>query len=128
QFSGGRRQVGGVAAGRTAGHPVRDELLLLVAQARVVGELAVLRVGVPGRHALLADHLGDRLRPARRLLVAGQRERRDLAGPVADETVLLEDGGDVPAVGDRTLRRRAADAVDAAAGHRRLGLADGFAG
>ena len=54
----------------------------------------------------------DVVGPVDRLLVGHQRERPDLAGPVARLAVLLQDRQHVPVVGDR--RRRPCDRVAAA--------------
>jgi hypothetical protein len=81
-------------------------------QAPVVGEVAVARVGVPGRHPAILDRLTDRPGPPPRLGEGQERERGDLAGAVARLALLLQDRRDVGGEGDRadrdrTLARRA---------------------
>ena len=72
---------------------------MLGSQAPVVGEVAVPGVGVPGGHPAVLDDLGDRAGPAAGVVVAQQRERRRLAGPVARLALGLDDRGDVGGVG-----------------------------
>ena len=59
----------------------------------------------------LVDHLG----PADDFVVAGQRERPDLAGPMARHAAVLEDAGDLLRVGDVAVGLRRQDAADVAA-------------
>ena len=100
-----RRQVGGVALGRALIDPGHDGGDLLLAQVLVAFNGP--RVGVRRARAACRGRppLGDRLRPRARLLVAAQRHRPDVAGPVAGLAALLEDRRDVARVGDAALRR-----------------------
>ncbi len=75
-----------------------------LAQAAVVGEVAVSRIGEPGRH-LAAQHRGpDRLRPGPRALISQQRHRADLARTMAGLAVLLQDRQDILIKGDAQVR------------------------
>src|SRR5205814_1183287 len=120
-----RRRLAGVALGAAAGHPRQQGGAVLLAQAAVVGPFAVPGVGVPGRHAVVADDLLDHVGPGQGVLEGQQRHWADLAGPVALLAVLLDHGGDVLAVGDDAVAGRLADAGDEAAGRRRPRHADG---
>src|SRR5262249_54199427 len=75
-------------------------------EAAVVGETAMAGVGVPGRHALFADGLADGLRPGRGIAVSHQFEGTNLSRPVARLAIVLEDAGDLLAVGDGLPFRR----------------------
>jgi hypothetical protein len=119
----GRGQIFGIAFGRAAFDPLVNLIFLLVAQAAVVGEVADFRVGVPGRHALLADDLGDGVGPAVGVVVVVQRERGDFTFAVAFDAVVLQDAGDVFGVGDLAIVPGRADAADETTG----GLGDGLA-
>ena len=121
-------QIGRIALRRAVGHPALDQLLLLVGEPSVVGELAVLRIGVPRRHALVAHDLVDHLRPADRFLVGGQRERGDLAAAVTFDAALLEDAGDLLRVRDLGVGLGLADTADQAADRVRAQAGDRLAG
>ena len=69
----------------------------------IVGELAVRRVGEPGRHLPALDLGLHRSRPRPRVTEGDERHRRHLTGPMARLTVLLEDWEDVLAEGDRVV-------------------------
>ena len=125
---GGGGSVGQVAVRGAVVDPGADQLLLLGRQPAVVGEVAVLRVGVPRRHPPVLDHLGDHVGPAGRLLVLGQRERPDLAGPMALDAAAVEDRGDVLGERDRAVRGRLLRPADQAAGDVGRRLADRLAG
>src|SRR5262249_6028722 len=88
-------QIGFVAFGRAGLDPAADEQLVAVAQARVVDEMAIFRIRVPGRHALLIDNFADHFGPTHDLVVAGERERGNLARPMALHAVVLQDAGDL---------------------------------
>ena len=93
--------------GGPAVRPRDDGLDLLVAQARVVRELAEARVGEPRRHLARLDLRLDRARPRPRVPVRHQRHRRHLVRPVAACAVVEQDGADVLVVGRNVLGRRA---------------------
>ena len=120
---GRRGQVLEVAFGRAIGDPLADRGLVLVAQPRVIEEVAVVRVGVPGGHPLRLDDFFDHRGPAGDLLVAGQGERRDLPLAVAEHAIGVHDAGDLPGVGDVAVGHRLQVAANQTAG--RLGLARG---
>ena len=86
-----RRRVLLVAGRGARVGPRAQQLDLRRAQAALVGEVAVGRVGEPRRHLLRRDGGLDCLGPRPRLLVGEQRHRRHLAGPVARLAVGLED-------------------------------------
>src|SRR5262249_14117586 len=49
-----------VAARSAVGHPIANLLFLLIAQPRVVHELAEARIGGPGGHSAVVDDFADR--------------------------------------------------------------------
>ena len=104
--SGGLRRQREVAGRRAGGHPVVQGLDLGVGEARILDELAVLRVGEPRRHGALGRDLADRLRPGAGLVVGQERHRRGLPGPMAARAVLVEDGRYVVGPGHRRGVRR----------------------
>src|SRR5205814_376849 len=63
--------------------------------------MAEARVGIPGRHTLLAHDFAERVSPAGSVLVRQKRHRPNLARPVAFLAVLLHDTGHLPGVRDR---------------------------
>ncbi len=91
---------------RAAFDPRHHGVDLLLRQRTIVGELAVVRIGAPGRHLPLHDRGADRLRPRAHFVVGEERHRSDLAGPMAALTALLEDGRHVLVVRDLDRRRR----------------------
>ncbi len=92
-------QVGRISLGRTVGHPATDELHVAVAQRGVVFKVAILLVGVPGRHAPLAHNFFDHRGPAGHVVVAGEGERRDLPFAMAEHAVGVHDPRDLVRVG-----------------------------
>ena len=68
-------------------------------QAAVVGEMAKARVGVPRGHPVIGDDLGDRRRPPVGLLVGQERERRNLALPMARRAAGMKDRRDMLGIG-----------------------------
>ena len=81
--------------GRAVVRPALDDGLLLIAQAALVGELAVGLVGMPRRHDAGDDLVADLLRVRPRAVVREERHRRDLARPVTAGAVLVKDRRDV---------------------------------
>src|SRR5271165_4699584 len=67
--------------------------------------MADLRIGEPGRH--LAQHRGflDGLGPRTRAVVAKERHRTRLAGPMARLAILLQDWQDILVECDRSRRQ-----------------------
>ena len=98
-----RRQVFGIALGRSGVDPGGEGIDFLRLQGIVVGELAVVRIGEPGRHFAREHGLFDGLGPGAGLLVGEQGKRRGLTGTVADLAAVLQDGRDVLREG-RALR------------------------
>ena len=76
---GAAGSIPGIAFGRAGFDPVGDRLFLLGTETDVVGEMAILGIGVPGGHAALAHDLVDRVGPADRFLIRGERERADFS-------------------------------------------------
>ena len=97
---GRRRQLGGISFGTAGIDPRVNEVLLVVGKHVLVGELAVGRVGVPGRHPLFADDFGNHLAPAGDFVVFRHGERADLAGPMAVDAPLVQQARNLVRVGD----------------------------
>ena len=91
-----RRRVFRVAFFRAAIRPGHQRIDLLLAQRAIVGEMAVLRVGEPGRHLLRQDVFLYGFGPRARVFVRHQRERSDLARAMALLTMLLDDFLHIP--------------------------------
>ena len=85
----------GVAFGRAVVGPRGDHFDLFGAQAPVIGEVAILRIGEPGRHFLRDHGRLERLGPGTRFRVSQQRHRRDFTRAMAFLAVLLQDRQDV---------------------------------
>ncbi len=100
---GRRRQLGGISFGTPGIDPRVNEVLLVVGKHVLVGELAVGRVGVPGRHPLFADDFGNHLAPAGDLVVFRHGERTDLAGPMAVDAPLIQQARNLVRIGDRRI-------------------------
>ena len=96
-------------------------------QAAVVGELAVLRVGVPRRHALLGHDFLDGLGPGAGVIVSQQRHRANLTGAVTLLAMLLQNAADVPGIGDGSFLPGWSHAIDDTARHRGSGNCDRLA-
>ena len=90
----------GVAQRRALIDPGQERGALLGRQAAVVDEMAIARIGVPGGHPALVDHLADHRRMLSGIVIGQERERPDLAGPVAGLALVLDDRGDVRGVRD----------------------------
>jgi hypothetical protein len=99
-----------IALLRPAVDPCRDRIDRRLRQRAVVRELPDGRIGPPRRHAARRDHLPHLRRPADRIVVALEGERRAAAGAVADLAVPLEQRLDRLVEGDRGrgVRRRVA--------------------
>ena len=113
------RQLRPVPFGAAVVDPLGNHLLLGIRHAGVVGEFAILRIGIPGRHPLVVDDFPHVLRPGRDFVVIGQSKGSDLAGAMALHASRLHDPGDLVRVGNVSLFRPAAHAGDAAADCRR---------
>ena len=99
-----RRQFFQIALRRTGCHPGVDQPLLVVRQPAVVGKMAVLRIGVPRRHAALIDDFGDHFGPGGRVLIAGERERGDVARVMAFDAAFVEEPRDLVGIRDVGVR------------------------
>ena len=91
---GGFRSLG-IAFGRAAGSPSLDGRLLRRRQLSLVRERPGRRIRVPRRHHAVGDLLADRARPRAHFLIADERHRRDLAGPMAGDAVRVQNRRDV---------------------------------
>ena len=87
-----RRQVFGIALGRSGVDPGGEGTDFLRLEGIVVGELAVVRIGEPGRHFAREHRFFDGLGPGAGLLVGEQGKRRGFAGTVTDLAAVLQDG------------------------------------
>ena len=91
------------AAGRSASSPFAAPLsahrtIVSMSCCERLRSLAIFMLAGPGapRRHLAGHHLVlDRARPGPHVLVGDERHRRDLAGPMADDAVLVEDRRDV---------------------------------
>src|SRR5262249_54632789 len=113
---------------RSALDPFLDEALLFVGQARVVGELAVGGIGVPGRPAIGAADFPNRVRPGSRILIIGQGEGSRLIGPVTGLTKLFGHRCYLFTVCDLSLVLEFPNSAYQTAGRYRYGAADGLSG
>ena len=68
------RQILVVALASTGVDPRQERVALVLGQAAVVGELAIARIGVPGRHPLLEHRLADPAGPLLGVFIGQQRE------------------------------------------------------
>jgi hypothetical protein len=89
------RQIGAIAFWRTAVDPRGDRGNLGIGQARIVGELADVRVGAPRRHLSRHNLLLDGARPRPGIIVGNERHRRDRAGTMALDAAVVQNRGDV---------------------------------
>ncbi len=88
-LGGGERL--GIAQGAPLVDPGEERGPLARGQAPVVLEVPVAWVGVPGGHPAVVHHLADGRGVAAGVVVGPQRERADLARPVARLALLLDD-------------------------------------
>ena len=109
-----RQRIIALATRRARLDPVDHRADLVGRKPAIVLELADRRIRMPGRHRLGADRLADHRREHLHLIVVRHRKRRDAAGLVTDNALLLEDRRHVLRVGNlRMLRAPAAvDEVD----------------
>src|SRR5581483_4530652 len=90
-----RRQVFGISFDRSLLDPVGDALDLSICQPTLIGELQLLWLGQPGRHAARPRHLGDLPRMFFDIGVRQQGKGRSLARPVARRARMKNDWRDV---------------------------------
>ena len=100
------RQVARVSLRCSRDHPARDGRDLAVGEPADVLVGDRLGRGQPGRHVSAPGDFGDQLRALPHLFVAAQLERRAFAVAMTDETVAVEDGGDVAGERDRPVASR----------------------
>ena len=55
-----------------------------------IDKLAVLRIGIPGRHAMLVDGFQHHIRPPDDFVIIRQRKRANLSRPMALDTMHLK--------------------------------------
>ena len=101
-----RRCVLGITLRTTLVYPGQQRIAVLGFQTAVVGELAVLRIGVPRRHSPFTHHFADGLRPGGGIVVIQQRHRADLSGAMTFLAVFLQDAGYLLRVGHRAVGSR----------------------
>ena len=103
----GRRRLDrlALAPGPAPSRPLGKNADLLVGQMRIIGERAIGRVGVPGRHTPILDCLGDRVGPARSLTIRREGKGSDLPLAVTDHAAPLQDRGNIPGIGIRRILR-----------------------
>ncbi len=80
----------GIALGSTRSRPLIENLLFVFGHAAVVGKVAVLGVGHPGRHAAVANDFGNRVSPARNLFVFRHSEGSNLTRTMARDATLVQ--------------------------------------
>ena len=119
-----RRQFFQIALRRSGCHPGVNQPLLVVRQPAVVGKMAVLRIGVPRRHPALIDDFGDHFGPGGRVLIAGERERGDVACVMAFDAALVEEPRDLVGIRDLGVRLRLVRPADQATDRLRAGHRD----
>ena len=71
-------------------------------QAAVVDEVAIARIGVPGRHPAVVDYFANHRRMLASVIIRQKRKRGDLAGPMAVLAFVLEDRGHTVGISDLT--------------------------
>ena len=125
--SRGRGGILGIAFRRAGFDPVGDRLLLVGGETAVVGKMAILGVGVPGRHSPLAHDFADRISPADRFVIGRERERADLSRTVALDAAPVENSSDILGESHRSRRRRLVYSADVTAHRRRRWLTDRLA-
>ena len=116
-----RRLFGEVALRTTLVDPLRDRFDLLIAQADVVGELADLAVGRPGRHSSFGHRVANRRTPIADHLVVGEREGPDFPFAMTLLTAVLQNRQHVAIVARLGRFGRLCDSADVAALDLRLG-------
>ena len=121
------REVLVVTLGTALVDPGEQRALVLRAKSAIIGKFAVTRIGVPGRHAVVADSFANGGRPGHCVVVVQQRHRPDLPGAMAFLAVLLQDTSNILAVCDGCVRLSWRLAPNSAPGHRCGWLRDGFA-
>jgi hypothetical protein len=92
--------------------PGLDQLDLRFCETSLVHEIAMAGLGLPRRHVAAFGDGGDILGVLLDRFIIQQRKRRDLAGAMAADAILIKDGGDVfgeGGLGDRNLRRGGTD-------------------
>src|SRR5262245_26427785 len=98
------RQVLRVTFLRSAVDPRCDRIDLRLRKSSIISELLEVRISVPRRHLLGDNLLLNRARPGPCVLVTQQGHGRGFAWSMTLDTVLEEDGSNVPREGDLFLR------------------------
>ena len=98
-----RQRVLPTASRGSQGDPVQQPLLLLRTQRQIITKSAVVRIGLPGRHALSQEHFLHHVGPSFELLVTCKREGGDATVGVTAHTFFLNQGCNLRAVIDWLL-------------------------
>ncbi len=96
--------IAAAAARRTGFDPMHQRLGLLVGERAVVAEDAIVRIGMPWRHALGSYHFTDHRREAKHHVVARHLPGRDAALAVAGDAMRTQHGRDGLFVRDLRMR------------------------
>jgi hypothetical protein len=116
-----RRPIGGLPFLLAPLDPALDGVNLVVAQPPLAEDRELAALRQPRRHVTLARFLGDAIGVLDGVGVGQQRERRDLARPVARRAVGEQDRRDVLVERDGRGRRRRAAAPGGNSGQQRDG-------
>ena len=100
----GRRRLGPIALGRSGLDPFANQGQVLVAETTVAGEIAVAGSREPGRHVTRLRDVEDLVRVTARVSPGEQAEGSGSARVMAHGAVAVDDGCDLAAPCDRSLR------------------------
>ena len=95
------RRIRGISFRRSAVDPCHQRLLLAGRQRKIVGELAVMRIGLPRRHLAAQQRSTIALAHGRACCVSEQRHRRSFARAMAALAALFQNGLNVFVKGGR---------------------------
>ena len=99
-----RQGIGPVTARRAGIDPVDQHAQLIAIERTIVPERADRRVGMPGRHAPVGEHLAHHRRPSLHRVVAIHGPRGDAAWRVTGNAFIDEQGRHVASVRNRARR------------------------
>src|SRR5437016_4983957 len=91
--------------------PIDDRVDLLLAKARDVREITVMRIGVPRRHLSGRNLFANRILPWQNIFIVEDGERRDVFGLMTSRTVFVKDGSYITIEGKRLLLAKRAATV-----------------
>src|SRR5437016_5830930 len=92
-------------------HPIDNRVDLWLAEARDVGEITIMRIGVPRRHLSGRDLFANRILPWQDIFVIQNRERRDVFGLMTSRTAFVKDGSYIACESESLLLAKRAVAV-----------------